>query len=366
MGMIPHRRWYEDRELGRRTVGLNGRELDKILPVQPDYDDTDVDVSSIGLTPFIRENDVNFAARNLKPDAVANMFFDENVVTQFCQRASAVNVTSASVLSSLKVNQGLFCSTSKAYSEVLGTAATGTQNLIYVNDNFITFEINKGAGAADLTDGEFRVDDLVYQTATNTVLTFNIYNPSSIQPDFSFLGKVKKWQRINASLGYLVVDPILGTANTSLTNSGSNYVWNLSLFSGEVREVIINKANTRFQSGETISFAADSSSTAIATVSGSDPYIALSSIATGANTNNLRSIVLSTNNISRDGLSTIVGNTISIVSGTNMGFSATVVAIASNTVCGWTEAIVNADTPAPCTSNTVYSIGTHKDRKSVV
>lgn len=359
MGMVPHPRWYEAQRSGARNVRLNGREYDRILPVQPDYDDTDIDISSIGLTPFIRENDVNFAARNLKPETVANMFFDDVVVTQFCQRASVINVASASILSSLKINQGIFGSSSKAYAEVLGTSATGTQNLIYVNDNFITFEINKGSGAADLTDNEFRVDDLVYQTPTNDAFTFNIFNPGSFQPDFTFLGKVKKWQRINASLGYLVVDPISGTANTFLTSSISHNIWNLSLFSGDVREVAVTVANNRFGAGDSISFASDPSSTGIATVSSSNPYVALSSVTTGANTNNLRSIVLSTNNISRDGLSTIVGNNITIVSGTNMGYSGTVVAIASNTTTGWTEAILGSDLPAPCTSNSVYSIGNH-------
>jgi len=33
--------------------------------------------SPIGITPFIRENDINFAAASLKPDNAANFFFDD-------------------------------------------------------------------------------------------------------------------------------------------------------------------------------------------------------------------------------------------------------------------------------------------------
>ena len=61
------------------------------------------EVNPIGLSPFIRENDINFAARNLKPEASANLFFDATPVNRFAQRASAVNVTSTSVLTSVKI-----------------------------------------------------------------------------------------------------------------------------------------------------------------------------------------------------------------------------------------------------------------------
>lgn len=322
--------------------------LDEFVPPEQE-------VISIGLTPFIRENDINFAARNLKPDATANLFFDEIKVNNFAQRASVINVTSSGALSNVKVNQGLYGSTSKAYAEVLGTSLTGTQNLLYVNDNFLTMEVAKSTGSADLADSDFAVDQLVYQTATNLAFTFSYINPSTVQPTFTFLGKVKKWERVSGALGYLVVDPILGMANTSLTNTGSNRLFNLTTFLGQNREAVVNMANNRFRSGEGVVYA--SNGTALATVSSSNPYVSLSSVVTGANTINTRSIVISSNNISRDGISDIVGNTITIVSGTNMGFSATVVAIAANTVRGWNEAILDADLPAICSGNSVYSIG---------
>lgn len=317
------------------------------------------EVNTIGLSPFIRENDINFAAKNLKPEALANLFFDATPVNRFAQRASAVNVTSSSVLTSVKINEGIYATTSKAYAEVLGTSRTGSQNLIYVNDNFITIKITKATGSADLSSNDFKVDDLVYQTALGTALSiFDVFDPSGIQPDFIFLGKVKKWEVSSSSIGYLVVDPILGTLATTLTDALSYNIWNLSNYIPDAREATINMANNRFQNSESIVYA--TTGAALGTVSAANAYLSLSSVVTGVNVGNLRSIVISSNNVTRDGISTILGNTISIVSGTNMGFKANVVAISSNTVYGINEAIVDADLPIECTANSVYSIGEQK------
>lgn len=315
-------------------------------------------VTSVGLTPFIRENDINFNVRGLKPDNSANIFFDELKVNQFCQRASVVNLSSSVILSSLKINQGIFASTSKAYAEVLGTSLTATQNLVYVNDNFITLKITKGSGAANLTDGDYAVGDLVYQTPDNTafVVSINNWNPSVTQPTFSFLGKVKYWQRVDLSNGFLVIDPILGRANTTLTSATSDYIWNLTKFYVDVKQASSVVGNNRFQAGETINFTINGIATT-AQVGAANAYIALSSAVTHANTVNLRSIVLSSNNIARDGISTIAGNTISIVSGTNQGFKATIVNVVANNSMGWNEAILDTALPEVCTSNSVYSIG---------
>ncbi len=110
----------------QQETGFRNNEYDRILPVPEEHEDA---VVSVGLSPFIRENDINFSAKNLKPDAVANFFFDEIPVNLFCQKASVVNVTSNAVLSAVKINQGIYGPTSKAYAEVLGTSYTGTQIL---------------------------------------------------------------------------------------------------------------------------------------------------------------------------------------------------------------------------------------------
>jgi len=335
---------YELNKRAAATTTANRRITD------PTYDS-----NPIGVTPFIRENDINIDARNLKPDALANFFFDSIKVNDFTQRASIVNVTSNTTFTSIKINGGLYGATSKAYAEVLGTTISANNNLIYLNDNFLSLNVSKSTGT-DITSTDYSVDDLVYQTADNNFLNFSIYTGIS-NPAYTFLGKVKKWEVLDVTKGVLVVDPILGSANTSITNSGSSKIWNLTKFVNNSRSVQNIYANNRFQAGETLSGAA--TLTVSAQNSSQNSYVALSSVVSGANTINLRSIVLSTNNTTRDGNSTIVGNTISIVSGTNMGFTANVVAVVSNTSMGWTEAILDAAMPAAPTSNSIYSIGKH-------
>ena len=336
-----------------RRRRLNNVERERIIE-DPEYTQ-----SRVGLTPFIRENDINFSAKNLKPDTVANFFFDEIKVNNFCQRGSVINVSSSSALTQIKVNEGIYGLTSKAYAEVLGTSLTGTQNLIYLNENFITLKIEKTTSL--LTADDFKVGELVYQTVDNTLIDLTKYTGKN-SPDFTFLGKVKRWDfdPANSNVGYLVVEPLSGRANITATSATSDYVWNLSRPYSVVKFAGEMNANQRFQASETVLYS--SNGTPFVTVSATNAYKGLSSSVTGANTANNpnRSIVLSTNNLSRDGLSDIVGNTISIVSGTNMGFSATVVGTVSNTVLGRIEAIVNATLPANCTSNSVYSVSTHK------
>lgn len=321
----------------------------------PAPEDVEIPIVSIGLSPFVRENDINFSAQNLKPDAAPNFFFDEIKVNNFSQRASIINVASSSALASVKTNQGVYGSTSKAYAEVLGTSATGKQNLLYVNDNFITIKVSKGAGSTDLATSDFRADDLVYQTITGNAFTFNL--AFTVQPQFSFLGKVKKWEVINATTAYLVVDPILGTLQTSLTDGFAFKLWNLTKLTFDVREATNNMANNRFQASESLTYSANGIT--LSSIGSANAYVALSSVVTGANTINLRSIVISSNNTTRDGISSLIGNTITIVSGTNMGFKANVLGVVANTAKGWNEAIIDADLPAICTANSIYSVGAH-------
>lgn len=320
-------------------------------------DDPIVVSSSVGLAPFIRENDINFAINNLKPGNDANIFFDEIIVNNFSQRASYINVTSNSVFSSLRINEGLYGSTSKAYAEVLGTAITSTDNILYINENFLSIRIQKGSGSVDLTVNDYKAGDLIYQTSDNLIFNFGTYAGIQ-QPRYTFLGKVKRWQLIDASNGVLVVDSILGTCNTALTNSSSNRIWNLTNGYIDLKDAAYIHGNNRFIAGETIT----STSSQTLTVAAANSYVGLSGSVLGSNTANspIRSIVIGTNNISRDGISTLNGNSITIVSGTNMGFKANVVGVIANNSLGGMEAIIDATLPAQCTSNSVYSIGSHK------
>lgn len=346
--------------LGASVNWLRNRNLERLRSREPERaPDLEYTQSTVGLTPFIRENDINFAAHSLKPENEANVFFDDIKVNNFSQRASYINVTSSSAFTNLRINEGLYAATSKAYAEVLGSSITATDNQVYLNDNFISIRIAKESGSSDLSTTEYAINDLVYQTADNIAFNFSLYAGVS-QPNFAFLGKVKKWEYIDASNGVLVVEPILGTLNTSITNGARDRIFNLTRVSLTLREAAYVHSNNRFQAGETVSYA--SNGTAVLTIAAANAYVALSSAVTLSNTANspIRSVVLSSNNITRDGISTIVGNTISIVSGTNMGFKANVVSVVANTAMGWNEAIVDATLPAHCTANSVYSIGNHR------
>jgi hypothetical protein len=316
-------------------------------------------VTSIGATPFIRENDVNFAARNLKPVNEVNVFFDEIKVNDFTQRASVINVANSVALSLIKVNEGIYGSTSRAYAEILGSSKTATSNVLYLNENFVTIRITNDGGF--VLAGDFKKGDLVYQTATNTEFDFNQFT-GQVTPSYTFLGKVKYWEYSNISTGYLVIEPIYGRMNLSQHGAAtSTRLWNLTTpFAPSVFKVVQNTlANTRFSAGEPLRYASNGATYIPEGISTTQPYISLSSIVTAVNTSNVRSIVLSSNNITRDGIGTIVGNTITIVSGSNMGFRANVVGVTTNTAYGWTEAVVDADLPESLTSNSVYSIGKH-------
>jgi hypothetical protein len=322
----------------------------KTTPVFTTPPDVEYTQNPIGLTPFIRENDINFSAKSLKPDTDANFFFDEILVNNFCQRASVINVTSNLALSNVRINDGIFGQTSNAYAEVLGTSLTATRNLLYVNDNFISTRIAP-ADAINITSTEFQIGDLVYQTADDNPVACAY--TGFAQPDFTFLGKVVKFRFISTAESILVVDPILGRMNISATKASSYVLRNMSKDPALERNATRVYANNRFIAGETLQYA--SNSVSYATVSASNSYIALSSAISDANTSNLRSIVLSCNNTTRDAISNANGNTLYIVSGTNMGFSATINRIVANTN-GWTEAFLSTAMPELPTSNTIYSL----------
>ena len=50
------------------------------------------------LIPFIREKDVDFVARNLKPYKLATLFFDEVAINGYCQVANKIKVDAKKVV----------------------------------------------------------------------------------------------------------------------------------------------------------------------------------------------------------------------------------------------------------------------------
>jgi hypothetical protein len=326
--------------------------LGKTTPVWSTTDPQQTQVS-VGLTPFIRENDIEFSAKNLKPDTTANFFFDDISVNNFCQRASVINVTSSLVLANLRINEGVFNTTSNAYVQVLGTSRTATSNLIYVNENFISMNLVQG-GSPTFSIDEYGLGDLVYQTSTGSAYSFSAY-AGYHQPQFEFLGKVVKWKAAaGSSRGTLVVDPILGTLNTSATVA--NNIYNLTKPDAGLRHANNIFATARFNTGSTIVYAAND--VTITTLSAANAYIAVSGALARINVGNLNSVTISTTDLARDGLgSTLVNKKITIVSGNNMGFTANVLSNAT-TANGY---VLTLDEAAPInfSSNSLYSIQNH-------
>ena len=313
---------------------------------------------SLGIAPFIRSNEVKFGAKNLKPGATANVFFDEINVNNFTQRASVVNVDSTSAFSSFKLNEGIYGASSNAYAEVIGTSISDTEKLIYVNDNFLTLLVRKDPldPIPDvLSDTEYKSDQIIYQTFNGVATSFYAYT-GLIYPQTTFSGIVKKWKKIDSSQGLLTVQPIFGRINANSQIASSN-VWNFSETSNKLRNCIRIDANNRFKTSEELRYSKNDQKFANTTAANS--YVAYSSIVTSANVGNLRNIVLSTNNLSRDGISNLVGNTLYIVSGTHVGFNSVVQSVTGVNSDGKVEAVLLNPLPSDPDNTTVYSIMDH-------
>jgi hypothetical protein len=82
-------------EAARKAAARRRAALESYTPNRGLQDFGSKTVTSVGLTPFIRENDINFSAKNLKPDTNPNFFFDDIKVNNFTQRASVLNVSSS-------------------------------------------------------------------------------------------------------------------------------------------------------------------------------------------------------------------------------------------------------------------------------
>jgi len=67
----------------QQETGFRNNEYDRILPVPEEHEDA---VVSVGLSPFIRENDINFSAKNLKPDAVATFSLTKFLLICFAKK----------------------------------------------------------------------------------------------------------------------------------------------------------------------------------------------------------------------------------------------------------------------------------------
>ena len=185
------------------------------------------------IVPFIRKGDIEFNANDLKPYKEVNFFFDETNVNRFVQRPSEIIIagtgTTANIFSK---KEGFINDTTGAYFTVLDYNAN---NVIYVNENYLTFNISAVSPA--LASGDYSEGDIVYQNGTGIAGT----NASSS----TFSGKVVYWDSVKQ---FLVVAPQSGTVNTQ--SGAANAIFKVSGRSANISTVLGNTASDRFTSGD--------------------------------------------------------------------------------------------------------------------
>ena len=91
------------------------------MPIPTQYGSVVVDTS---LVPYIRERDVDFIARNLRPYKIATLFFDEVAINGYCQVGSQIIVDSKKVVNISPNNSGTITSSSIAYQGSSNTVNT--------------------------------------------------------------------------------------------------------------------------------------------------------------------------------------------------------------------------------------------------
>lgn len=310
---------------------------------------------STGATPFIRENYLTYATSHLRPRTAANLFFDQIKVNNFNQRAVPVYVDYVPYTwLNLSIGEGIIAANSYSYGEVIGKSREKGSDLIYLDTNFLTIYV-KSTGTA-FTSTSYAVDDIVYQTPDG--LGYKWVNGAQ---NYTFYGKVKYWKRINDGEGVLVVDPNEGRANTFLdSGNGPCYIRceKYAYYSNATNLL----ANNEFQRGELLYLSANGTnySNVATNIKIANSTIALSGVVPTVNGSNLNTIVISSNNIIRDGLSDIASNNIYIVSGTNQGFFSKILSVNDfkyGTDVYYKELLLQNSLPTVCHSNTVYSLG---------
>lgn len=91
------------------------------MAIPTNYGSVTIDTS---LIPYIRERDVDFVARNLRPYKIATLFFDEVAINRYCQFASKITLDSKKVVNISSNNTGTIATNSIAYQGSSNTVNT--------------------------------------------------------------------------------------------------------------------------------------------------------------------------------------------------------------------------------------------------
>lgn len=377
--------------------------------ITTNYGKVVVDTSFI---PYIRENDVEFVARNLKPYKLSKIFFDDIAVNQFCQVGNKVvldskkkvTVNSGAVVyvndiayqgSSNTVNtfnaiidawdsgtatvtlralSGNFDSEAQLYLENVSSGlitancnvvsvtnfntsdifsagegvinpsganvfakviATSGENVLYLNQNFVSLSVNaNGAASISSMGNEYKVGDIVYQTATG-------------EPRYDlaiFTGIVEHYDiSVPATLA---VTPLKGSITANSTGTSGNAIvriWNASNTASLA--LTANAFNTNgFTATQNVQSTSNSAKTIKVT-----SYTHKSGILGNTLNPNLSSVILSTSDAANHAHAN--GNLIYFATGTGVGTLKRIEAISGSV------AVLNSALTVDYTSNTHYSLG---------
>lgn len=282
-----------------------------------------VDTSII---PFIRKNDVEFAAGDLKPYKTANFFFDETDVSRFVQNPSVLTASETTDLGLSRGNK-LYNLTTKAYASVVDASPNNT---ISLNEDYLTVNI---AGVL-LTSSSYARGDVVYQNGTAT----GAANADSN----TFMARVEYWDVANT---ILILTPQHGTLNYASGVGNTLFKVPSTSATSNVRSVVGATPSARFASGQTV-VNLDAPATTL-TVATYQHYSGQVLVVDGAT-----STINVTSNLINTGVGS--GNLIRITSGTGLGQLRSISSIDSTGM----KITLNSALSVAVTSNSRYSIAT--------
>jgi len=280
------------------------------------------------IVPFIRKNDVEFAAGDLKPYKAANFFFDETDVSRFVQNPS---VLSASETTSLAIERGnkLYNFTTKAYASV---ADVSPNNTFYLNENYLTVNV---AGIS-LTSTSYNKGDIVYQNGTAT----GAANADSN----TFMARVEYWDVANT---ILVLTPQHGTISYASSVANTLFKVPSTSATSNIRSVVGSSAISRFAAGQTVvNLDAPATTLTVSTYQHRSGQILVVDTATAT--------INVTSNLINSGVGT--GNLVCITSGTGIGQLRSISGIDATGM----KITLNAALSVAVTSNSRYSLASPK------
>ena len=271
---------------------------------------------------FMRNQEIAFIAKGLCPDKTANIFFDKTDVKPFTQKANKITVTG--MATPFFQDEEVINSTTNAYAKVLATS----NNFVYINENFINVNIAP-YGPGTLTTSTLLEDDVIYQTASNTV-----------SGQITFAGTVERYERTSTSHAYLVVKPVDGSFRKFSANSIIFLRDDPTL---KLNVSAVQTVSNNFPVGSTIYSKRDVSKTAnVVTHNHHSGIIAY------ASSNDTNVVYVSGN------IAPAVGETFRITSGVGLGAERTINSVSAN---GF---MVTLSANVIVSSNSKYSYGAHE------